>query len=303
MQFVHIINTPFLGDTDTNETHKELNMSEKILVIGASGTVGSELTRLLKEQGHTVLEATSKTPTRNSQVQMNLATGEGVKAAMEKVEKAFLLSPPGYANHYEILSPLIQEAKRQGLKKVVLMTAMGANADQNSPFRRAEIELENSGLKYNIVRPNWFFQNFNTFWIQGINEHGKIQLPAGDAKVSFIDARDISAVIAKLLTSTEFDNQDFDITGPEAYDHTNVAKAITKVTQRDIKYEEIQPEVLKEGLLSAGLPLDYTEFLLLILGFLKEGYNAGLTDNVQKILKRVPKSLPDYAQDFKTSWT
>src|SRR6185503_14578197 len=109
------------------------------------------------------------------------------------------------ADQYKVLSPLIQEAKRQGLEKVVLMTAMGANAVETAPFRRAEIELEKSGLTYNIVRPNWFFQNFNTFWIQGILNYGKILVPGGNAKTSFIDARDISAVVAKLLTTSEFD--------------------------------------------------------------------------------------------------
>ncbi|MEZ4815305.1 MAG: hypothetical protein R3A80_08900 [Bdellovibrionota bacterium] len=38
-----------------------------------------------------------------------------------------------------------------------------ANASEETPFRKAEVELENSGLNYNIIRPNWFFQNFNTF--------------------------------------------------------------------------------------------------------------------------------------------
>ncbi len=276
--------------------------TDRILVIGASGTVGSEVVRLLEKQGHLVLAATSKSPKNENQVQVNLATGEGIKAAFEKADRVFLLSPPGYADHYQILSPLIQEAKRQGLKKVVLMTAMGANADENSPFRRAEIELEKSGLNYNIVRPNWFLQNFNTFWIQGINEHRKILLPAGDAKVSFIDSRDISAVIAKLLVDDNFNNQDFDITGPTAVDHSEVAKAITNEISEGVTYQDIAPEELKAGLLSAGLPEDYVNFLLLIFGYLKEGYNAGTTDNVERILGRRPHSLEDYTKDFKDYW-
>jgi uncharacterized protein YbjT (DUF2867 family) len=273
-----------------------------ILVVGASGTVGTELVRILKSEGYLVRTTTSKKPSSPNQVQVNIATGVGIKEAFEGVERAFLLSPPGYADHFAMLSPMIQEAKRRGLKKVVLMTAMGANAYETSPFRRAEVELEKSGLQYNIIRPNWFLQNFNTFWIQGIREQNKILLPAGDAKVSFIDARDISAVAAKLITSDEFSNRDFDLTGPEAVDHAQVASAISRATSKSVTYQEIEPEALKQGLLAAGLPLDYSEFLLMIMGALKAGFAEKKTDNVLKITGRNPRTLAAYASDFKQAW-
>jgi len=273
-----------------------------ILVTGASGTVGTELTRLLKAEGHKVRTTTSKTPKDANSVHINLATGEGLRDAFEGVDKVFLLSPPGYADQYKMLSPMIQEAKRRGVKKVVLMTAMGANASENTPFRKAEIELEKSGLAYNIVRPNWFMQNFNTFWIQGIREQGKILLPAGKAKTSFIDAKDISAVVAKLLTTDKFDNKDFDITGPKALDHDEVAKEISAVTGKNITYQEIQPAELRKGLLAAGLPEDYTDFLLMILGFLREGYSARTTTSVKDILGREPRDFSQYARDNKQAW-
>ncbi len=281
-----------------------------ILVIGASGTVGSELVKLLNADGHRVRATTSQpssnadqtTNQRTDKVHVNLATGEGLSASFEDVDRAFLLSPPGYADQYAMLSPLIQEAKRRGLKKVVLMTAMGANAVETSPFRRAEIELEKSGLNFTILRPNWFLQNFNTFWVHGIQSQSKILLPAGQAKVSFIDARDIAAVAARVLVDARFDNQALDLTGPEAVDHTRVAKAISDVTGKKVSYEEIAPENLQKGLLAAGLPADYVQFLLMIFGFLREGYNARVTDSVGKVLGQAPRELADYAETYKKAW-
>ncbi len=273
-----------------------------ILVVGASGTVGTEVVRLLKAEGHPVRSTTSQKPKDSASVQVNLATGEGLQKAFEGVDKAFFLSPPGYTDQYQMLSPLIQEAKRRGLKKVVLMTAMGANASEATPFRKAEIELEKSGLIYNIVRPNWFLQNFSTFWVQGIREQGKILLPAGQAKTSFIDAKDVSAVIAKLLLTNQFDNKAFDITGPQAVDHDEVAQEISSVTGKKVIYQEIPATELKKGLLSAGLPEDYSDFLLMIMGFLKEGYNAAVTTAVKDILGRGPRTLHQYAQDTKGAW-
>jgi uncharacterized protein YbjT (DUF2867 family) len=274
------------------------------LIVGASGTVGSEIVRLLQAQGHKIRTTTSRRHTADgiNKVHVNLATGEGISKAFEGVDKAFLLSPPGFADHYAILSPLVQEAKRRSLKKVVLMTAMGANASDSTPFRRVEIELEKSSLKYNIIRPNWFLQNFNTFWIHGINEQGKILVPAGNAKTSFIDTRDVSAVAAALLSSDQFNNRDFDLTGAIAYDHDEIAKSITRASGKQITYQEVAPLPFRESLVKAGLPSDYADFLVLIFGFLREGYSAGVNHNVKMITGAEPRSLSQYTNDFKSSW-
>ena len=275
-----------------------------VLVVGASGTVGSELVKLIGQKGFRVRATTSKVVKsgQSDLFQINLATGEGVKAAFEGVDRAFLLSPPGYADQYATLSPLVQEAKRKGLKKVVLMTAMGADAVETSPFRRVELELEKSGISYNIIRPNWFLQNFNTFWIQGIREQGKILVPGGSAKVSFIDARDIAAVAAELLTNDKHSNKAFDLTGSESVDHATVAQALAKATGKPIQYQDISPETFRQALLSAGLPADYVSFLLMIFGFLREGYSARKTDHVKQITGKDPINLNQYAADFKQAW-
>lgn len=276
---------------------------ELILVVGASGTVGSTLVKQLKDLGYRTRSTTSKPVKQSNEVvQMNLGTGDGLKAAFEGVDRAFLLSPPGYADQYSVLSPLIQESKRRGLKRVVLMTAMGANANPEAPFRKAEIDLEQSGLSYNIIRPNWFFQNFNTFWVQEIQNMGQIQVPGGNASVSFIDARDISSVATKLLTSDEFKNKDFDLTGPDSISHQDVANAISKISGRAIEYKEISPEVFKDRLTQAGFPKDYIDFMNLIFGFLRQGYSERKTTSVRDIIGQAPRSLNQYVNDFKEFW-
>jgi uncharacterized protein YbjT (DUF2867 family) len=277
--------------------------TNRILIIGASGIVGSAIAAQLKSQGQSVRTTTSKKAAASAdKVYLNLQTGEGLKDAFEGIDRAFFMSPAGYADQYTVLTPLIQEAKRRGLKKVVLMTAMGVNYDESIPFRRAEVELEKSGLAYNIIRPNWFMQNFHTFWIGGIKEFGKIQLPAGDAKTSFIDTRDISEVAAKLLLDDSLSGKAFDLTGPEALTHTQVADLISAGTGRKVSYQEIEPAALKKSLLQAGLPEDYSDMLLFILGKLKAGYSAGITDSVPQLLGRPARKFAGYVQDYKAQY-
>jgi uncharacterized protein YbjT (DUF2867 family) len=274
----------------------------RILVLGANGTVGSELSRLLVAQGETVVKATSRAPTAPDQVQLDLRNHEGLRTAFNGVDRAFFLSPPGYTNQDVLLAPLLDEAQARGLKKVVLMSAMGANADENAPLRKAERRLEASGLAYNIIRPNWFMQNFNTFWLQGIRSAGQIFLPVGDAKGSFIDARDIAAVAARLLTSDTFANRDFDLTGALALDHKEVAAILTQTSGKPIGFTDIPPQAMLTALKEAGLPQDYAEFLLVILGYFKAGYAERTTDHVREITGRAPRTLAQYASDYKASW-
>jgi uncharacterized protein YbjT (DUF2867 family) len=274
----------------------------KILVVGANGTVGSELVRLLKAQGHEVRRATSRAATQPDEVQLNLVTQQGLAQAFDGVERAFLLAPPGHVNQDALLKPLIAEAARRQLKKVVLMSAMGANADENGGLRKAEVALERAGVPYNIIRPNWFMQNFNTFWLHGIQAVNKIMLPVGAAKGSFIDARDIAAVAAALLTGSQFDNRDFDLTGARALNHDEAAAILARETGRPIGFEDVTPEAMLTMLLDAKLPRDYAEFMLVILGFFKAGYAERTTDAVQQITGRTPRSFEQYAKDYRASW-
>jgi len=272
------------------------------LVIGASGTVGSELARLLSAQGQDVRHATSRPATQPGQVQLDLATGQGLAQAFEGVDRAFLLAPPGHARQDLLLKPLIDEARARGLRRVVLMSAMGANADEAAPLRQAELHLERSGLAWNVIRPNWFMQNFNTFWLQGITTQGKIFLPVGQARGSFIDARDIAAVAASLLSREDLARRDFDLTGAEALDHDEVAAILSRETGRTIGFQDITPEAMLDGLLGAGLPRDYAEFLVLILGFFKAGYAERTADAVQAITGRATRGFAAYAKDYRSAW-
>jgi uncharacterized protein YbjT (DUF2867 family) len=253
----------------------------KILVVGASGTVGTSLVEALRAKGHEVVRATSQKPGADQRL-FNLVTGEGLSTAFTDIERAFLLSPPGHTNQDELLGPVIAEAKAKGLKKVVLMTAMGANADDSLPMRKAEIALEKSG--HNILT------------------HGEIQLPVADAKGSFIDTRDIAAVAAELLTRHDFDNRDFDLTGDESLDHHQVAELLSRVTEKPIRFRDITPEELRSQLLAAQLPGPYVEMLLTILGYFKLGYSARITDAVSTITGRAPIRFAQYAKDYRSAW-
>lgn len=272
------------------------------LIIGASGTVGTHLQALLTEQGQRIRRATSRTPTSPDQVQLDLVRGSGIAEALQGVDRAFLMSPPGHTNQDQLLTPLIAAARERGLRRIVLMTAMGANVDDSLPLRRAELALEGSGLPWNVIRPNWFMQNFHTYWLHNLLAHRRIRLPVGDARCSFIDARDIAAVAASLLGREDMANKDFDLTGGQALSHGDVAAILSRETGLDIRFEDIEPQAMLDDLLQAGLPRPYSEFLVTILGYLKAGYAERTTDAITSITGRAPRSFVDYAREQRSAW-
>lgn len=280
----------------------------KFFIYGGSGLVSSKLIEILLSKGHSVI-AGSRNPSEQKQ-EKNLEwvkveayePKEGLNA-LEKVDAAFLLSPPGYTAQYDILYPLVAKAKELNLKKVVLMTAMGVEfAPPEAPFRKLELALIDSGLHYAILRPNWFMQNFNSFWIEGILKDQNIYFPGGDAVASFIDSRDISATIAEVLTTDRFNNQEFNLTGSEAISHDQVAKLMTDVLGKKINYVDVDPNDFLKSLLSAGLPEDYSNFLLYIAGALREGHASAINENVKEITGKDPILFKNYVQDYKEAW-
>lgn len=277
-------------------------MAKSFLIVGASGQVGSGVARFLREGGHSVRSTTSKPPQSPDQVQVDLLTGKGLDAAFQGVQRAFFLAPGGYADAYPLLSPLIRKAKETGLEKAVLMTAQGVEANEAAPFRRAEVELEKSGVAYNIVRPSWFMQNFGTHWIHDIRTHGALRLPAGSGKNAFIDSRDIAETAAALLSGDRFANQAFTLTGPKALDHAEAARILSAAAGKPIGYQDIPAAEFRQGLLAAGFAEAYADLLVFLVSLIRDGYVAGVTDAVQTVLGRPPRALETYAQDYKATW-
>jgi uncharacterized protein YbjT (DUF2867 family) len=66
---------------------------------------------------------------------------------------------------------------------------------------QAEKIIEDSGIPFTFLRPNFFMHNFVNFYL--CKNQSSIYLPAGDGKVSFVDVLNIAAVAIQALTRNE----------------------------------------------------------------------------------------------------
>jgi uncharacterized protein YbjT (DUF2867 family) len=272
-------------------------MIGKILVLGATGNVGSPLVKALQARGRAVRAASrSGKPVEGAEgVVFDFANPAAAGPAFAGVDAAYVLLPTGYVDSKGLLMPVI-EAAAAAKVKVVFQSVLGVDADDSIPYRQVEIALEQSGVPYVILRPNWFSDNFHTFWKAGI-DHGQIAVPAGDGKSSFIDARDIAESAAAALTSDKFDNKAFNLTGPEALDYAQAAKIISSVVGKDIAYNAIDDKTFIGILTGAGAPADYAAFLASIFYPVRQGWTSLVTPDVEILTGTPARSFEAYAKD------
>lgn len=272
-------------------------MSDAILVVGATGNVGRPLVQALVATGATV-----KAGSRGGQpvegapgVVLDLGKPDTFANAFDGVTRMYLLSPGATLDARDSLLPALGEAQARGVK-VVLQTAMGVEADDSIPYRQVELTLERSGLPFVILRPNWFSDNFHTYWKAGL-AHGVIAVPAADGASSFVDVRDIADSAVTALLTDRFDGQAFTLTGPTAHTYADAAAVLTNVVGRPIAYTPVDDDTFVAQLVAASVPEAYARFLASIFYPVRQGWTAAVTDAVQTLAGHAPRSLETYARD------
>lgn len=274
-----------------------------ILVTGATGSLGRAAVSALSSMGFTV-KAASRHPQTSTDpaiqtVQFDYADSDTHLPALQGAHGVLLMAPPLDVHSPAKLNPVIGSARELGIKHIVLISALGADADENAPLRVIERHLMASGTGYTILRPNFFMENFTTGFLAPMIKQGEIFLAAANGRTSFISTKDIAAVAAEAFSSSHF-GREYNLTGPEALDHTEVALLISRALRRRISYHPISEEEMIEGAIRGGLPESAARFLGLLYSAVRNGWAAGVTEDVLKVTGRMPVSFAEFAGDPET---
>lgn len=284
-------------------------MKNSILIIGATGNLGSEITHQLADKGHKVRVGVRKP----GQYQVPSDQVEAVRfdfddpttycPALDGIKKLFLIALPLDPEAPVMLAPVFQAAKQAGVEQIVFTSAYGVDQNEEAPLRKVERQLEASGIAHTVLRPNFFMDNFSTGFIgpmiQGTNG---IFVAAEDAKTSFIAITDIAAVAVAALTEEGHVGKAYNLTGPQALDHAEIAAFITEVSGRDIIYQPISEDDMRQGALENGLPEPNVDYLAVLYQGMRSGYLAATTSDVEQLLGRPALNFADFAQQNQADW-
>jgi uncharacterized protein YbjT (DUF2867 family) len=277
-----------------------------ILVAGATGHVGSELVRLLADQG-TPARALVHSPDKAAPIQrLGLETAVGdyeqpdtLDAAMKGCDQLFLLSPPTPRQPQQE-QHVIDAARRAGVEHVVKQSVPWAGPDAPLVFSRwhgqVEQHLAQSGLAYTLLRPSSFMQNF-LMSAQQVADQGILYGMTGEGRVAFIDTRDIAAVAAELLTSPGHQGTSYTLTGPEALSAAEVAERLSAATGRQVRYVDVGADGFRQALAGAGMPGWLVDGVVEGNTMLAAGHGATVTDEVARLTGRPPRTFAQFAAD------
>ncbi|HEX8845877.1 MAG TPA: SDR family oxidoreductase [Pyrinomonadaceae bacterium] len=282
-------------------------MTKTILVTGATGTVGSLLVEKLAAAGARA-RALVRSPKKAEGVhRLGLETTIGdfdepetLKPALEGAERVFLLSAPD-PRQAELQSNLIRAAKEAGVRHIVKLSAIGVGGELDSIslgrlHRETEEEIERSGIEYTHLRPNGFMQN--TFMFAGtIKAQGVFYAPFGDARVSYVDARDVAAVALSALTEDGHAGKAYEITGPEALSYRDIAGEFSSVLDREVKHIEVPTDAARGAMTGMGMQPWLADALVELFEFYSEGGAERVTDTVRAVTGREPITFAQFARD------
>ncbi|MGH3855662.1 MAG: NmrA family NAD(P)-binding protein [Pseudonocardiaceae bacterium] len=281
-----------------------------ILVTGATGKVGSEAVRLLRQHELPVRALVRSPEKAAALVEVGAEIAEGdleaqptIDEAMQGATSVVLVSPGAPMMELNV----IQSAVRAGVGHVVKISAGSASADSPIARRREHAQIEDaltgSGLNYTLLRPNVYMQNIFALAPMIAKTDG-FASSHGAGRLGMIDARDVAAVAAKIAASpATHRGKTYPLTGPELLSYVDVGAVLSKVLDRPITYRELSFEEDREAMIRAGLPEPIAEMNAQAFRLVAAGGSAWLTEDVPSVLGRPARSFEQFATDYATAFS
>jgi uncharacterized protein YbjT (DUF2867 family) len=189
----------------------------KIVVIGGTGLIGSNVVQRLRANGHETVAASPRTG-------VDTLTGAGLAEALVGAQAVLDVSNSPSFEDQAVMAffetggrNLLSAATRAGVEHYLALSVVGAERLPDSGYMRAKVAQEKlireSKIPYTILRATQFFQ-----FVEGIvsagAQNGMIRL--SPALIQPIAADDVSAVLADLAVATPV-NGTVEAGGPDRF--------------------------------------------------------------------------------------
>jgi uncharacterized protein YbjT (DUF2867 family) len=203
---------------------------EHLLVTGATGNIGAPLVELLLAQGTSCRAAVTDVAGYQHEghdqetVRFDFNDPSTFAAALDGIDSVFLLRPPAISRVGPTLNRFVTEAEAAGVKHVVFSSVAGAATNKLLPHHRVETHLRATCMKVTVLPPTFFADNLGDAYREDIRCDHRLFVPAATARVAFIDARDIAAVVAQIAQDpSPHIDQGYTLTGSTNYSFAEVA--------------------------------------------------------------------------------
>lgn len=283
-------------------------MARRILVTGATGTVGGAVMRELKadhEAGAIELVGAARSPQSAdalreqgmNPVHFDYNEPDTMRAALAGVDGVFLAT--GYSVDMLVHSKrLLDAAKAEGVSHIVHLGALAADDTPHAHFawhQMIEKTVEAMGFSWTHLRPNYFI---DTVWAGLRHRPERLVHFVGQQSVSWISSDDMAAVAAQALRHPDAHAGATYPLAVEALTFSELAALLSDITGRAVEYRPRPASDLLPILLKQGMDPTYAAGLAEGVAATERGdmpLARAVYDRVRQVTGRDPVTWRDYA--------
>ena len=279
---------------------------KKILVTGATGILGKTvIDTLLKHLPTSKISVLTRKEDKYSEfIKRGFRAYIGdyndlasLEKAMADIDIVLLISSGSAGDRMQEHRNVVDTAKKIGVKKIAYTSRSLKDKDtlfnnlMKDHFETEEYIMQ-SGLKYIIFR-NALYMDVIQIYV-GVNAvDSGIYLPAGKGKVAYALRSEQGEAMANILLNDNFDNQTIKLTGPKAYSYYDIATALSELTGREVKYNEVSVTEYESIMQLKGIPKPRIQLIAAFNVDIKNGQEEEVTNDLEIKLGRKATLLKD----------
>jgi len=281
----------------------------KILVLGATGAVGSQVCVALANKNvafraavHKIekSESIKKLGSNIETVEVDIYNPESLVKALDGIENVFFLLPPGQTHVGHNMIPAMKNA---GVKYVAKLSALGSDGGKCSfilarEHADVEAELKKEGIPFTSLQPSSFCTNI-TQLSESIKKNSMISNGLNrDSKMNFIDPRDIGEIAAVCLENpTKYAGQAIEICGPDTITYDDITQMISEEVGRKISFIPMSDEEVRAQAKQWGFTDVAIEAWADVFKNFRNGAYDYQSDAAEKVLGRKLGSVKKFIHD------
>jgi uncharacterized protein YbjT (DUF2867 family) len=290
--------------------HQNGESELKILVIGGTGHVGSEVVKELRKRDADVRVLVRK-PNEQSLPGIELVVGDlldpvSIDKALQGVDKLYLLNA---VTPDELTQGLIAYdlAKKRKLSHVVYHSVFRVEHFKDVPHFASKLAIESAirafDVPFTIIRPNYFFQNDAAFK-DILTKMSVYPNPLGLVGISAVDIRDIAEAAAITLMSNKHFGKTYNVNGPAILSGPKAASIWSEALGKEVKYAGDNLDTFEEEMRKHAPSWAAFDIRMMFQGYLERGFVAenGDAATLTDLLGHKPRAYEDFAHETMRGW-
>lgn len=223
----------------------------KVLVVGATGTLGRQIARQAIDRGHQVRclvrslkKAAFLKEWGAELVPGNLCDPQSLPPALEGIDAVIDAAAARPTDKIQEVDwqgkvNLIQASKAAGVGRFVFFSILDAEKHPNVPLMDikhcTEVFLKESGLNYTILRPCGFMQGLIGQYAVPILDNQAVWITGESSPVAYMDTQDVAKFALQALETPATEKKSFPVVGPRAWSAEEIVQLCEKLSDREAK--------------------------------------------------------------------